>query len=173
MEGEAYNNNTRESGLSAGQHASCHSYQGAEACPSPMTKVISYLPDSNGLGLKARSKVQQQFGRPCRVETCYILSIKQANNKKYVLYDRACAMKQGRLPWLTTCKWTTYAQAHVHVKTWERPKRALLMEAAAVINIRCSNNEERRRWIKSPPSLCMFVNNGREGGVRCSCRSRK
>ena len=40
--------------------------------------------------------------------------------------------------------------------------RALLMEAAAVINIRRSNNEERRRWIKSPPSLCMFVNNGRE-----------
>ena len=39
--------------------------------------------------------------------------------------------------------------------------RALLMEAAAVINIRRSNNEERR-WIKSPPSLCMFVNNGRE-----------
>ena len=26
----------------------------------------------------------------------------------------------------TTCKWTTYAQAraYVHVKTWERPKRA-------------------------------------------------
>ena len=69
-------------------------------------------------------------------------------------------------PGFTTCKWTTYAQAraYVHVKTWERPKRAaraLLMEAAAVINIRRSNNEEGR-WIKSPPSLCMFVNNGRE-----------
>ena len=129
-----------------------------------MTKVISYLPDSNGLGLKARSKVQQQFGRPCRVETCYILSIKQANNKKYVLYDRAraSAMKQGRLPWLTTCKWTTYAQAQREDVGEAEKSHALLMEAAAVINIRRSNNEERRRWIKSPPSLCMFVNNGRE-----------
>ena len=55
----------------------------------------------------------------CQAETCYIVSIKQANKK--ISYDWARAMKQCRLPWLTTCKWTIYAQAHEYEKTWGRP----------------------------------------------------
>ena len=79
----------------------------------------------------------------------------------YCMMGRALRSKAD-YPGFTTCKWTTYAQAQREDVGEAEKSHALLMEAAAVINIRRSNNEERRRWIKSPPSLCMFVNNGRE-----------
>ena len=83
----------------------------------------------------------------------------------YCMMGRALRSKAD-YPGFTTCKWTTYAQAQREDVGEAEKSHALLMEAAAVINIRRSNNEERRRWIKSSPSLppcaCLLTTGGRE-----------